>query len=64
MKLVPNWRAAPKWLSMQFIALAAVWVSLPPDAVAVIPEPWRGYITLFLLIGAGVGRMINQGGGK
>ena len=62
MKLVPNWRKAPKWLSMQMIALATIWETLPPEAVAVIPDPWRGYVTLILLIGAGMGRMIDQGG--
>ena len=61
MHLVPNWRKAPRWISMQMIALATLWESLPPDAVAVIPDPWRGYVTLALLIGAGLGRMIDQG---
>jgi hypothetical protein len=64
MRLVENWRAAWKWLSMQFIGLALIWESLPPDAVAVIPEPWGGWITLVLLIGAGLGRMIDQGAAK
>ena len=64
MKLVSNWRAAPKWLSMQMIALAAIWESLPPETLAVIPDPWRGYITLGLLIGAGIGRLIDQGTAK
>jgi hypothetical protein len=64
MKLVSNWQAAPKWLSMQLIALATIWESLPADAVAVIPDPWRGYVTLALLIGAGIGRMIDQGTAK
>ena len=61
MHLVPNWRKAPRWISMQMIALATLWESLPPEAVAVIPDPWRGYVTLALLIGAGLGRMIDQG---
>lgn len=64
MRLVSNWKAAPKWLSVQFIGLAAIWESLPPEAVAVIPDPWRGYVTLVLLIGAGLGRMIDQGSGR
>lgn len=61
MHIVPNWKSAWKWLSMQFIALAAIWETLPVEAVAVIPEPWRGWITLVLLLGAGIGRMIDQG---
>jgi len=61
MKLVDNWRAAPRWLSMQAIVLAAVWEGLPPEAKAVIPPDWQGYITLALLIGAAIGRVIDQG---
>jgi len=61
MKLVPNWRAAWKWLSIQMIALAAVWESLPPEAIAAIPDPWGGRVTLALLVGAGIGRIIDQG---
>jgi hypothetical protein len=61
MKLVPNWRAAWKWLSIQMIALAAVWESLPPEAIAAIPDPWSGRVTLALLVGAGIGRIIDQG---
>jgi hypothetical protein len=62
MHLVPNWQQAWKWLSIRFIALAALWETLPPEAVAVIPDPWRGYVTLTLLILAGLGRVVDQGG--
>ena len=61
MKLVDNWRAAPKWLSMQLIAASVIWETLPPEAKAVIPVEWQGYITLGLLIGAAIGRVIDQG---
>lgn len=64
MKLVSNWKSAWKWLSMQFIALALLWQSLPPEASAVIPEPWNGWVTLVLLVLAGLGRMIDQGTAK
>ena len=60
MKLVENAKDAWRWLSMQFIGLALVWESLPAEAVAVIPEPYRHYITLALLVGAGLGRMVKQ----
>ncbi len=59
-KLVPNWTKAWKWFSMQFLALAATWEMLPPDVQAIVPEPYRGYVTLALLIGAGFGRMVRQ----
>ena len=65
MKLVPNASAAPRWFSMQLLtvvaALQVVWETLPPDALAIIPEGWRGYITLGLVLAAMVGRLIDQG---
>lgn len=61
MKLVHNWKAAPRWFSMQLIAIAAIWEGIPEDAKQAIPEPWRGYVTLALLVAAGLGRMIDQG---
>jgi hypothetical protein len=63
--LVPNSRSAWKWISMQMLtitaALTVVWETLPPDALAIIPEGWRGYITLGLVLAAMVGRLIDQG---
>ena len=65
MALVSNWRKAWRWLSMQLLALAAVaqvaWETLPPDAVAIIPPDWRGYITLGLVVAAMMGRVVDQG---
>lgn len=65
MILVPNWRKAWRWLSVQFMALAAAaqvaWETLPPEALAVIPVDWRGYITLGLVLAAMIGRLIDQG---
>lgn len=68
MKLVPNWTSAWRWFSMNLMALAAAaqiaWETLPPDALAVIPADWRGYITLGLVVAAMVGRLIDQGTAK
>ena len=65
MKLVPNAASAPRWFSMQLLtiiaALQVAWETLPPDALALIPEGWRGYITLGLVLLAMVGRVIDQG---
>jgi alkylhydroperoxidase/carboxymuconolactone decarboxylase family protein YurZ len=61
MKLVSNWRAAPKWLSVQMIAFAALWESIPLEAKAVLDPSTQSWITLGLLVAAGVGRMIDQG---
>lgn len=68
MKLVPNWTSAWRWFSMNLMALAAAaqiaWETLPPDALAVIPADWRGYITLGLVVAAMIGRLIDQGTAK
>jgi hypothetical protein len=65
MKLVPNARLAWRWFSMRLLALAATaqiaWETLPPEALAIIPVDWRGYITLGLVLLAMVGRLIDQG---
>lgn len=61
MKLVPNWRSAWKWISVQAIALAAILEGLPMEAKDAIPDPYRGYVTLVLLLAAGIGRMVDQG---
>lgn len=61
MKLVDNWRKAPKWLSVQMIALAALWESIPLEAKAVLDPSTQSWITFGLLVAAGVGRMIDQG---
>lgn len=65
MKLVPNAAAAPRWFSMQVMAVVAAlqvaWEALPPDALALIPADWRGYITLGLVVLAMIGRLIDQG---
>jgi len=61
MRLIKNWKQAPKMLSVQLIALAAIWESIPEEARMIIPEQYRGWITFTLIVGAGVGRLINQG---
>lgn len=61
MKLVSNWKAAPKWLSVQMIALATLWETIPLEAKAVMEPTTQSWITLGLLLAAGIGRMIDQG---
>ena len=61
MRLVNNWQKAWKWLSVQFIALAALWETIPLEAKAVLDPSTQSWITLGLLVAAGVGRMIDQG---
>ena len=61
MKLVPNASKAWKWISVQFIAFAALWETIPLEAKAVLEPSTQSWITLGLLVGAGLGRMIDQG---
>lgn len=61
MKLVPNASKAWRWISMQMIALAALWETIPLEAKAVLDPSTQSWITLGLLVAAGVGRMIDQG---
>lgn len=61
MTLVKNWKSAWKWLSIQFIAIAALWETIPLEAKAVLSPDTQSWITLGLLVAAGVGRMIDQG---
>lgn len=61
MKLVPNWTKAWKWFSVQAIAFAALWETIPLEAKAVLEPSTQSWITLGLLVAAGLGRMIDQG---
>lgn len=61
MRLIPNWTKAWKFLSMQAIALAALWETIPLEAKAVLAPDTQSWITLGLLVAAGLGRMIDQG---
>jgi hypothetical protein len=68
MKLVSNVSQSWRWLSMRLMALAAAaevaWATLPPEALAVIPAEWRGWISLALILAGMIGRTIDQGGAK
>ena len=61
MKLVPNANKAWRWLSIRFIAIAALWETIPLEAKAVLDPSTQSWITLGLLVAAGLGRMIDQG---
>lgn len=65
MKLVSDWRKAWKWHSTQIAALLAivpvVWMNLPSDVKAMIPEAWTPYIITVFAVGAIIGRLRDQG---
>ena len=64
MKLVEDAGQAWKWFSVQALVaiglVQAAWETLPAEAMAVIPDDWRGYITLGLAIAGLAGRLIAQ----
>ena len=60
--LVPNWREAWRWISMQMLALAAVWETIPEEAkMAVLSPANQGRVTFALIILAALGRIKDQG---
>jgi hypothetical protein len=64
MRLIPDWKEAWKWFSVQafavIIALPAVWLALPADVKAMVPDGWERWIVI-AVAGAGLlGRVIDQ----
>lgn len=64
MNLIPDWRSAWKWFSVQALAIIAlipiVWTALPPEAHAWVPVEWRPWIVFTLAIAGIVGRLVPQ----
>lgn len=64
MKLVTDWRSAPKWFSTQAMVLAgainAAWLAIPPEMQASIPQEWVAYGTAGLLVLGTIGRVVDQ----
>lgn len=64
MKLIPDWKKAWRWFSVQafaaIIALPVVWGMLPSDAKAFLPDSWEPWILVGLAVAGLVGRVIDQ----
>ncbi len=64
MHLIPDWRQAWRWFSVQalalLVALPLVWVSLPADAKAFLPDSFEPWVLVLVAIGGLVGRLIDQ----
>jgi ABC-type uncharacterized transport system permease subunit len=64
MKLVPDWREAWSWFSVQSLAILAalplVWSMLPADLKGYLPDGWEPYVLLAVALGGLVGRLIDQ----
>jgi hypothetical protein len=63
-KLVPDWRQAWRWFSVQSMALAgavqATWVMIPEDMREAVPGAWVAGITAGILVLGVIGRLIDQ----
>lgn len=64
MKLVQDWRQAPRWASMWAMtgagAIQATWLGIPADMKASIPSDLVMWITIILMVLGSVGRLIDQ----
>ena len=64
MKLIPDWKQAWRWHSTQIMAALAalplVWMELPDDAKAYIPDEWRPFIVAGLAVVGIIGRLRDQ----
>ena len=65
MKLIPDWKSAPRWFSTQAMALAgivqAAWLGIPDDMKASVPQEWVAALTGALMVLGIVGRLVDQG---
>lgn len=64
MKLIPDWRNAWKWFSVQalaiLIALPVLWMGLPADVKAMVPEAWKPWIMVAIAVAGFAGRLVDQ----
>lgn len=64
MKLVPDWKQAWRWFSVQalaaIVALPLVWGMLPSDVKAFLPEGWEPWVLVSLAAAGIIGRVIDQ----
>lgn len=64
MRLVPDWHRAWTWFSVQALAVLAalplVWVSLPSDIKAFIPQKYGLYIAAAIALAGIAGRLVDQ----
>jgi ABC-type uncharacterized transport system permease subunit len=64
MTIIPDWRRAWRWFSVQALvvlaALPLVWSTLPADLRAYLPDGWEPYVLLVVAIGGLAGRFVDQ----
>lgn len=66
MKLIPDWKQAWRWFSVQalaaIVALPVVWAMLPADVKAFLPDGWEPWVFAVIAAAGIVGRVIDQKG--
>ena len=66
MKLIKNARRCWRYFSVQALtilaALPLVWINLPPDVKAKVPDAWETWVFVIVALGGLAGRLIDQGG--
>lgn len=64
MQLVPDWKESWRWFSVQVLAVLAalplVWVALPADAKAFLPDSLEPWVLAALAAGGLIGRLVDQ----
>lgn len=64
MKLIPDWRKAWRWFSVQSMALAiaiqGAWLQIPDDMKMSIPDKWVIIATMTVLALGAIGRLVDQ----
>ena len=64
MKLIPDWRQAWKWFSVQafaiIIALPMIWTAMPADVKSYLPDDWKPWIMVALAAAGIIGRIVDQ----
>lgn len=67
MRLVPDWRQAWRWFSVQAFALqgiaAASWLAVPDDMRAAVPAEWLAAGAIALTALGIIGRLVDQNDG-
>jgi hypothetical protein len=64
MKMVPDWKKAGSWLSVQLSTIGGVaagaWLVVPPDLRDAVPQEWlaSGACVMFALVV--LGRIVDQ----
>lgn len=64
MRLIPDWRSAWRWFSVQALAvigaLPIVWSMLPPDVKSLLPAGWGMWVFVVLAVAGVLGRVVDQ----